>query len=275
MKQYRSNVRGSLPGESGAQLATVQLPEGLRIVPDASLASGRAGNSEPCLWVSRKRVPGVAKLVTTLVDAFESTGLWPLVLTSLDGDDDRPWLAGELDPTSASDPASHDALDVLRAWWADVIPVEEEGDEALDELEPFGREFPGFAPTPRSAPNSAALHEVVSELSGRLGLVSVPRPADAVAVMGFLGAVNHFDDTGALSAVLRSWEDRFGAFLVGVGFDTITMAVGNPPTTLATATAVAAEHFAVCSDLVYQGAGSIEAYAAELVDNSEWTFWWD
>lgn len=275
MKQYRSNVRGSLPSELAAQIATVRLPEGCRIVPDASFASGRGGNREPCLWISRERVPALAKVVTSLVDAFEYNGLWPLVLTSLEGDDDRPWLAGELDPGNSTDPADHEAQDVLRAWWADVIPFEEEDDEALGALEPFGREFPGLAPSPRSAPNSAALRAVVSELSGRLGIVSVTRPADAVTVMGWLGTVNHFDDMGPFSAVLRSWEDRFGAFLVAVGFDTITMAVGNPPTTLATATAVAAEHFAVCSDLVYQGAGSIEAYAAELVDNSEWTFWWD
>jgi hypothetical protein len=210
-----------------------------------------------------------------LVDAFEYTGLWPLVLTSLEDDDDRPWLTGEFDPGSSTNPAGHEALDVLRAWWADVIPYEESGDEALDDLHPFGREFPGLSPSPRSAPNSAALREVVSKLSGRLGLVSVPRPADAVTVMGWMGAVNHLDDVGALSAVLRSWEDRFNAFLVSVSFDTITMAVGNPPTTVADATAVAAEHFAACSDVVYQGAGSIEAYAAELIDNSEWTLWWD
>jgi hypothetical protein len=123
MKQYRSNVRGSLPGESAAQLAGVQLPEGCLIVPDASFASRRAGNQEPCLWVSRKHVPALPKVVMSLVDAFEYTGLWPLVLTSLEGDnDDRPWLTGELDPSSSTDPAGHEALDVLRGWWADVIP---------------------------------------------------------------------------------------------------------------------------------------------------------
>lgn len=275
MKQYHSNVRGSLPSASTTHLATIRLPEGCLIVPNEDFASKGANNREPCLWVSRKRVPRIAKVVTSLLPAFETNGLWPLVLTSLEEDDNRPWLEGELDPGSSTEPAGHEALAVLREWWANEIPSEEEDDEALDALKPFGREFPGLAPSPRSAPSAAALTEVVAELSGRLGLASVPRPADAVAVIGWLGPVNHFDDMGALSAVLRSWEDRFNAFLVALGFDTLTVAVGNPPATLAAATAVAAEHFAVCSDNVYQGAGSIEAYAAELVDNAAWTFWWD
>ena len=275
MKQFHSNVRGSLPDVSATHLGIVQLPEGRLIVPDEDFTSQGGDRHDPCLWISKAPVPGVAKLVTSLVVAFETNGLWPLVLTSLEGDDDRPWLTGELDPSSSTDPAIHEPLAVLQEWWAEVIPSAEEDGEALAALEPFGREFPGLAPAPRSAPNTAALRDVVANLSGRLGLVSVHRPADAIAVMGWLGAVNHFSDMGALSAVLRSWEDRFSAFLVEVGFDTITVAVGNPPTTLASARSVAAEHFAVCSDIVYQGVGSIDAYAEELVDSDTWAFWWD
>jgi hypothetical protein len=49
-------------------------------------------------------------------------------------------------------------------------------------------------------------------------------------VAGWTGAVNV---TGAaeVSAVLRSWEDRFGAILVGLSFATLTLLVGRPPTT--------------------------------------------
>ena len=39
--------------------------------------------------------------------------------------------------------------------------------------------------------------------------------------------------------------------------------------------AVAAEHFAFCADNVYQGAGSIREYAAELPGAGRWSFWWD
>ena len=262
MKQYRSNVRGSLPGASATHLGTIRLPEGRLIVADEDFAARRGRSRDPCLWVSKERVPGIAKFVTSLVAAFETNGLWPLVLRSLEGDDDRPWLAGELDPDGSTDPASHEALAVLREWWANVIPSEEEDAEAFGALGPFGREFPGLGTVASVRTERRCVCDVVAQLSGRLGLVSVLRPADAVAVMGWLARLP-FRRHGALSAVLRSWEDRFSAFLVGVGFDTITVAVGNPPTRLAISRAVAAEHFAVCSDIVYQGAGSIEDYAAE------------
>jgi hypothetical protein len=41
------------------------------------------------------------------------------------------------------------------------------------------------------------------------------------------------------------------------------------------ALAVAAEHFAFCSDNIYQDAGSISRYAAALPGAAIWSFWWD
>jgi hypothetical protein len=112
-------------------------------------------------------------------------------------------------------------------------------------------------------------------MAGRVGLVPAVRPADAPATLGWMGPVNHCGDMGLLSAALRSWEDRFGAVLVGLGFDTMTLAVSRPPRDEKSALAIAAEHFAMCPDNVHHGAGSIEAYAADLVAQAAWTFWWD
>jgi hypothetical protein len=112
-------------------------------------------------------------------------------------------------------------------------------------------------------------------LEGHLGLVAVSRPADAPAVLGWMGPVNHFDDMGWLATVPRSWEDRFGAYAVGIGFDTLTLGVEHPPTDLKQALAVAAEHFAACPDNIYQGVGSLQAYAKDLIGSHVWTFWWD
>lgn len=59
------------------------------------------------------------------------------------------------------------------------------------------------------------------------------------------------------------------------GTETWTPSVVNPPATLAAAQAVAAEHFAVCTDTIFQGVGSIAEYAAALAKSARWTFWWD
>ena len=61
----------------------------------------------------------------------------------------------------------------------------------------------------------------------------------------------------------------------GLGTDTMTLAVGRPPRDLSAATAIAAEHYAFCSDNIDQGVGSIGEYADSLVNESVWPFWWD
>jgi hypothetical protein len=90
-----------------------------------------------------------------------------------------------------------------------------------------------------------------------------------------MGATNYDFDPLDMSTVLRSWEFRFDAYLVGLGTDTLTLAVGRPPRDLDAALAIAAEHYAFCSDNIDQGAESIAEYAPTLVDAPRWDFWWD
>lgn len=68
------------------------------------------------------------------------------------------------------------------------------------------------------------------------------------------GAVARNHDMN-LGRLLRSWKERFGAYVVDQ----------RPPTTKQQALAIAAEHCAISSDIVYQGAGSLEVYAAEIL----------
>lgn len=109
-------------------------------------------------------------------------------------------------------------------------------------LAPFGRAFPGLAPA--------------------------PAPAGT-------GRVNDYNDIGPLTVVLRSWERRYAAVLVGLGSDTLTLAVRRPPRTGTEALALAAEHFAACADQVWQGTDTIANYAAMLRGREAWRFWWD
>jgi hypothetical protein len=53
------------------------------------------------------------------------------------------------------------------------------------------------------------------------------------------------------------------------------MVARRPPQTEDEAAAVAAEHFAVCPDLVWQGTETIEDYASLLRGQVTWSFWWD
>lgn len=263
---FSSEILGDLPAVSHGAVGGVRLPTGVLVKAEES----QQEDDTPRLWASADSCRELSSMLTALADKFRSTGLWPLALESLSGADERPWIAGELDPSCSTQPESFDAQTVLQNWWQAHT-----GGDDVDTLAPFGKQFPGLAlatVTPRKPPE---LGTVVRDLTGRLGLVPTRRPADVVTSLGWLGPVNHFSDMAQLSAVLRSWEERFDAYVVGIGFDTLTLAVGRPPLTLKAAQVVAAEHFATCSDNIYQGVGSISAYAEDLVGAARWDFWWD
>lgn len=273
--QYRARRSGNLPLVARPKIGGLALPSGKALAPDPSYAL-RAPSSTPCFWISDEPLSDVGMWLSHLARAFPKTGLWPLALTMFHDSLDRPWHAGELDPGSSTPPSGHDANAVLATWWKANAPAEGENAERLAALAPFGHAFPGLAPTSTPTKDSIELVKLVQSIDkGRLGLVSVTRPAEALFVLGWMGPINYFSDMGLLGAVLGSWEERFGAHLVAVGFDTIQLGVERPPTTLKDATALAAEHFAVCPDIIHQGAGSIEAYAPTLLRRHAWAFWWD
>ncbi|MCO5989890.1 DUF4253 domain-containing protein [Actinoallomurus spadix] len=93
--------------------------------------------------------------------------------------------------------------------------------------------------------------------------------------MGWQGARHHNPWTAPLSAVVRSWEDRFGARLIGIGFNTLELSVAAPPMTFRHALHVAAEHWTFCPEIILQGPGTLEGHAEQICGSSLWTFWWE
>jgi hypothetical protein len=150
-----------------------------------------------------------------------------------------------------------------------------------DCLAPFGAAFPGLA-RPTAAAALLRPDEVVTvaveeaELLGEflLGLVPVARPADVPAALGWAGAGVGWD-AAMVSAVLRSWEDRFGAVLVRVGRATLELAVAAPPWERSECLAIAAEHYAFCDDTYRGNPGTLRDYANLLRGCMRWSFWWD
>ncbi|MFG1966618.1 DUF4253 domain-containing protein [Nonomuraea sp. NPDC049028] len=105
-----------------------------------------------------------------------------------------------------------------------------------------------------------------------LGLVPATRGADTLTLCGWTGPLNHTNETEEISAVVRSWEERFGARVVTVGYSTLELSVAAPPTTLEHARQVAAEHEAFAPDTIWQGCGDFEDYAEALVGSGDWSF---
>lgn len=269
-------------GADAGRTLSVPLPPGRPIVPEDD-PSGR-----PAFWLSDGPAP--AGLWSRLRAEHARSGLWPLVLDSLDDEDAeyRPWGNGEVLPGDMSSPGDHDPAALLADWWVEHTDVEDPDDELTPAQRaavtaPFGRTWPGLAITPPPAAGADRIADGLAEQlvaghpSVRLGLVAADRGADAVTVAGWTGPTNYTGDTAEISAVLRNWEDRFGARLVGVGFATLVLSVATPPTTREAAMSVAAEHFAFCPDNIWQtdAPPTLAAYADRLVNDHSWTFWWD
>jgi hypothetical protein len=269
-------ISGVLPLPGPLRLGEVYLGAGrpLRAVP------------APAMWLTDEEVTGAAERWRGLVDQFPETGLWPLLTTPLEWTAaQRPWDAGEFDPAPRADVDGVEPVDFLAGQWRGwLVPMGE--DPYVEHLSPFGAGFPGLAPSlsREEAPDWVPAGRLDWFGRSRLGLVRCDRPADVVAAIGWAGACNYCR-AAEVSAVLRSWEDRFGVVLAGLGFATMTLLVPHPPVSVEEALPIAAEMVALCRDVIsfdgpagafgFRAGGTVAGLARCLVGESVWTLWWD
>jgi hypothetical protein len=204
----------------------------------------------PVAWVTGRPVRSAGMSWAELSKQALRTGLQPFLLAGLDGTTERPWDSGEIGkPQDTGSIGQVDVTQVLADGWWDV-PEEEyaQDDELRAMLGPAGRQFPGLAPASTTELEPELRRRALQQYSpdaARLGLVPANRPADVLPRLGWSGG-DRSNSMGmaTIAAVLRSWEDRFGARLFEVGFADIRLFVSRPPQTLRAAEAIAAEHFA-------------------------------
>ncbi|MFG3409052.1 DUF4253 domain-containing protein [Streptomyces sp. NPDC048142] len=251
---------------------------------DLSLPAGRLLNetyqgtwSEPLMWLADARAaPGQWSAQSA---ARRAAGLVP-VLVDVGGPSGDPesWdlMCGNL-----SYPEDLGADEVLARLWEETRENRAGGAAA-----PFGAPWPGLAGAmPPGADPDAQAAELADALTGggsrlkepRLALVPADRNADIPAAIGWSGSLNHEDDPGALSAVLRSWEERFGTRIVALTADRLVLSVAAPPITTDQAEAVAAEHAAFCpDDLARSRHGALDDYAAhDILGRRTWVHHWN
>jgi hypothetical protein len=137
--------------------------------------------SPDVLWLSDEQPSRIGETWRALANQFSSTGLWPLVLAGFWYEAERPWNTGEFDPSLSSDPATHDAREVVASWWSRAIPSDDGSLTDSGMMGPFGREFPGLAEPAPGPEDQGIAASLADELEGRLGLVPTIRPADAIA----------------------------------------------------------------------------------------------
>ena len=248
-------ARAAAPGDL-SRLEHLDLPPG-RLVYDE--------NEEVAIAWATTELADYRELWRRLVREFPTTGLWPITTVGLNGDLSRPWGENEFE---GPQPIPDDVVELLRSRL----------EEPDDQDEEFANDtwrwtWGGLTPAVRADINAPI--DVRACREPMLVLVPVTRPADVPAALGWEGPANHDLNGGDVSTVLRSWEDRFGAVLVSVGFDTITLDVANPPRLREDCVTLAGEHYLFCPDNIDQSSGDFDDYVELLLASDAWSFWWD
>ena len=262
---------GDLPEDGELRLEPVSLPMGRRIV-----VPGDPG--EPVVWATTQVVPDAGRAWLALCGARPRTGLVPVLLRP---NEEFQGFFEEVPDAAELDRA--DAAGLLRRMWDDKLPRDDargDGPRLVQQRAPFSRDFPGLAAREDTPLSPDRLEAALGSLPpARVGLIAADRPADAIAVAGWNPFDPHFyplPNALWITAVLRSWEDRFGARLLTVGHGArIQLLAERPPRSVDAARHVAAEHFVFCDECAGRGLRDILSISASIISAPIWTFWWD
>jgi Domain of unknown function (DUF4253) len=243
-------------------------------------------------WVTAEPMPDAGLTWLALSDAHAQTGLVPVLLQPDPPGNRQPGEGPFFGFYHRADPALLDemsALEVLAADWD--AGLAQPGETAAHRRRPFGDRFPGLAPAEKTAIAPGEMRRVASSLpAAHLGLVNAGRPADVPAIVGWSVFGTDFTPPDPLSpefylpgarslrigAVLRSWEERFGARLLRLGADAVLQVLAErPPRTTELATQLAAEFYAFADEVDRSAASNVRQIAARLTGNPIWSFWWD
>jgi hypothetical protein len=253
-----------LPGDGEFRFGSVILADGRRIAVFDGLG-------DPVVWVTTRPVPDPGTVWSALSDTQERTGLVPFLLPDLAMDFGEPAEVAALDHM--------DAAELLEERWDGEMPFDPEDqmdDEWTAMRAPFSRTFPGLAPAEDQQLSRAQRQQALSALPpAHIGLVAARRCADVLALIGWQGSTDQFDNALPVATVVDSWEYRFGARLLRVDDAEIQLLAERPPHTVETAQCLAAEIFAFCDEYGGQGLHDIPRITAALMSSPIWTFWWD
>lgn len=162
------------------------------------------------------------------------------------------------------------AINVTEADSVDVDElIRERWWDPEDDLDGFWQGAPLWDElTPPSSSPRASIPEPFGPL--RVVWVEAQRPADIPGVLGWPLPVDLVD----LTAVLRSWEDRFGAHVAVLGGGVLWLIVERPPTDRTRLERLACEIAAICPNAAGQ-CGSFAGFVDTLAASNLWELFWD
>lgn len=156
-----------------------------------------------------------------------------------------------------------DVKGLLKRMLDDALPIEEDEDYDIAGEFEAGEQTNYFISI-----KEANIEKII------LAKIPTDRPWEA-AVWVPMGGFNECPLPEEQVAVFKYWHEKYGATPALVTEDVWEFYVENPPKTQKEAESLAWEQFGFCSDIVWQGVGTVNALAGTLINSSVWYFWWD
>jgi Domain of unknown function (DUF4253) len=278
---FEAAAAGRIPSDRRPVIAGIVLPVGRRWSP-----KGLYDERPPVAWTTDRGVDEAFGIARAIASAFSKTGLWPAL-----------WFGGDAPDFYCSLPAPATEIDarktehVLREQWSLHPPqpswVAPLPTTFLGLAKPTGRVAGRFDPFSLLEERQKAYASWDPfGLSPRLLLVPCRHPEDVIATIGLDCGTTYagVQDPALVSSVLRSWEQRFHAVVVGLGPGWVRLAVAAPPTTFEHALRIAAEQFGLApaedagvpGNLAQQARSLLTAAPAQTgSDAARWELGWD
>jgi hypothetical protein len=153
--------------------------------------------------------------------------------------------------------------ELLKRMLEDVMPMDEE--EEVD----FTGEFSIQEQTNQFLSIQEGMNEKVI-----LAKIPTSKPWEVAAWVP-MGGFNECPLPEEQIAIFKYWYEKYGAAPALVTHDVWELYVENPPNTQEEAESLAWEQYGFCSDIVWQGIGTVNGLAGTLIHSSVWYFWWD
>jgi len=94
------------------------------------------------------------------------------------------------------------------------------------------------------------------------------------SALGF-GGWNSCPSPQMQTAILKRWHGLYGAELISLGRDSLTLFIPKPVTDKEIAVSIAKEQYVYDNDLVDQNTGFLNDLVAQILNSHVWNFWWD
>jgi hypothetical protein len=107
-----------------------------------------------------------------------------------------------------------------------------------------------------------------------IALAPTERCWDAPAFVSF-GGWNECPEPAEHVAMMKYWNQNYGAEIVGITDAVIEARALRPPRDRQAAMKLARQQYTYCPDIVDQGTETISILAATLLNHTQWYFWWD